>query len=394
MSLPNRLKQRIRTTARNVTPMCSTLPGSFCLLGIPKKRRNSCDFVPYYRPEKIVRCHPRTVDGQIHWKFLRDLNEGHRYTTPNAFLECLNRGVAGSEGSVLNRHYILIPELSKQLDLRKGEDHKITRSVNFLPKVAHFSSSVAAIAFEGQSNYFHWMFDALPQLHLLEKSQLAPQCLYLECHTPFQKQSLEILGYGQKTIIDSRRYKFISADRLVVPSFPGKSGYVTSWACNYLRDRFLPLSCQANLPFDDKSYERVYLSRKNAARRRITNEKELESFLSSKGFLEIQTDQMSLLDQIRLFENAKIVVSPHGAGLTNLVFCRQGTKVIELFSPQYVNGCYWTLCEQIGLDYYYLMGEGEAFQSSQSCSRVVDNVTDDIEIDIRKLDRLFTLAEI
>jgi capsular polysaccharide biosynthesis protein len=43
---------------------------------------------------------------------------------------------------------------------------------------------------------------------------------------------------------------------------------------------------------------------------------------------------------ITLFNGAKFIVSPHGAGLANLVFCKVGAKVLEMLSPLYLNACY------------------------------------------------------
>ena len=42
--------------------------------------------------------------------------------------------------------------------------------------------------------------------------------------------------------------------------------------------------------------------------------------------------KLNFEDQIYIFNNAKIVISPHGAGLTNLIFCKKGTKILE-FKP-------------------------------------------------------------
>ena len=36
----------------------------------------------------------------------------------------------------------------------------------------------------------------------------------------------------------------------------------------------------------------------------------------------------------------------HGAGLTNIVFCKPQMKVIELFAPSYRHGVYWMLPNQ------------------------------------------------
>lgn len=66
---------------------------------------------------------------------------------------------------------------------------------------------------------------------------------------------------------------------------------------------------------------------------------------------------MSVTQQAALLANAKAIVSPHGSALTNLVFCNKGTKVIEIFSPEYVYHCYWLVSNILGLEYYYVLGE-------------------------------------
>jgi capsular polysaccharide biosynthesis protein len=68
-------------------------------------------------------------------------------------------------------------------------------------------------------------------------------------------------------------------------------------------------------------------------------------------------ESMSVAQQASLLANAKIVVAPHGGGLTNLVFCQPGTKVIEIFSPNYVYPCYWLVSNLVGLEYYCAFGE-------------------------------------
>ncbi|MDJ1175384.1 hypothetical protein [Roseofilum capinflatum] len=73
------------------------------------------------------------------------------------------------------------------------------------------------------------------------------------------------------------------------------------------------------------------------------------------------------------------IVAPHGAGLSNLVFCSPGTQVIELFSPNYVETHYWVLSQELDLDYYYLMGEGKQPKEYQDPHWIWDNVDVNIE---------------
>lgn len=48
-----------------------------------------------------------------------------------------------------------------------------------------------------------------------------------------------------------------------------------------------------------------------------------------------------------LFSKAKYVVAPHGAGLSNTVFCPKGAAVIELLDLNNPNTCYWHTSEML-----------------------------------------------
>ena len=52
-------------------------------------------------------------------------------------------------------------------------------------------------------------------------------------------------------------------------------------------------------------------------------------------------------------------MSPHEAGLGNLVFCKPGTKVLELFAPRLLHAHYAELSAVRELEYFCLIGEDE-----------------------------------
>ena len=52
-----------------------------------------------------------------------------------------------------------------------------------------------------------------------------------------------------------------------------------------------------------------------------------------------------------------MIISCHSAGLANMVFA-DDCKIIEIFSPNYFRSdCYYTLAQQLGFQYWYLVGE-------------------------------------
>jgi capsular polysaccharide biosynthesis protein len=101
---------------------------------------------------------------------------------------------------------------------------------------------------------------------------------------------------------------------------------------------------------------RIYIDRRNSSLRPLLNENELVAALEREGFVAVQPDSMSLADQVRLFRAAEVVVAPHGAALTNLGFCRPGTKIIELLMDAYCNWCFRNLAGLMQLDYDCVLG--------------------------------------
>ena len=59
----------------------------------------------------------------------------------------------------------------------------------------------------------------------------------------------------------------------------------------------------------------------------------------------------SIADTVELFRKAKLIVAPHGAGTTNMIFSAAGIKVMEFMPVDSPNLCYWHLAEALGNSY-------------------------------------------
>ena len=75
---------------------------------------------------------------------------------------------------------------------------------------------------------------------------------------------------------------------------------------------------------------RLFISRKNASKRRCLNEEKLYESLKSLGFEFVNLEKLSVFNQLKIFSEASVVVSTHGAGLSNLLACNPGTKILEM----------------------------------------------------------------
>ena len=103
-------------------------------------------------------------------------------------------------------------------------------------------------------------------------------------------------------------------------------------------------------PVTDKSSpKRIYISREDATRRRVHNFDEVHELLQSFGFAEYKLSDHSVREQVALFANADVIVSPHGAGLTNIIFSTSAS-IIELFGET-KKSTYYRLAEFMGHEY-------------------------------------------
>jgi capsular polysaccharide biosynthesis protein len=91
--------------------------------------------------------------------------------------------------------------------------------------------------------------------------------------------------------------------------------------------------------------------------------------------------------------SCEAIVAPHGGGLSNIVFCSPGTKIIEIFSPELVGTYFWKLSSQLNLDYYYLLGTGDPATLDVNYPQSWD-ARADIEVDLDLLQRTLTLANL
>jgi hypothetical protein len=95
--------------------------------------------------------------------------------------------------------------------------------------------------------------------------------------------------------------------------------------------RILKSSLKEN---ENKDRLNIYVSRQNSNSRNLINEADIIEYLKTKNFRIIDTNNMDIQEQIKIFSSAGVVVGPTCSALTNLIFCPQDTKVIEL-KPKY-----------------------------------------------------------
>lgn len=218
------------------------------------------------------------------------------------------------------------------------------------------SGKSVLLSMDSAANYFHWLCQVLPRIDLLRQHRVnlseIDNFLIPSIKPKFIKESLNYFGIKDSQLIyQTENTDYIFSD-IIVPCKPNRNIHISNWSIDFLNNEFL---------VPKKFNKKIYIHRDSSNGRNIFNEEEVYTLLDSLGFVKVELENFSIQDQASIFNDADVIVSPHGASLANLVFCRKGTKVIELFNSSYFSPLYWNMSNIKDLDYYYIQSEGEVF---------------------------------
>lgn len=254
----------------------------------------------------------------------------------------------------------IIGDVSLDLFLKEGQTIKDSRILKrkFFPDVHYLKGTVFHTIAGGGSydNYFHWLIDSLPKIHILKESGLFDQVDWFYVPTiqhDYHIDSLKALGIPEHKIVDGKKYPHIKADVLLASSYcRGPHEHIHKWIIDFYNKEFPPV----NKPkFTSKRY---FISRKDANTRRIINEDEVSEFLSQYNVETVILSKLNFQEKIDLFAYAELIISYSAAGTTNYIFCKENTKVLELFGDKFIDfRFYYDIAVKRNLDFHYLIGK-------------------------------------
>jgi capsular polysaccharide biosynthesis protein len=284
------------------------------------------------------------------------------------------------DGRVLGRHHAVITgtgdfveEICWYFNTSRPSEHPMYLHPFPAPPV-QVPGRLGVLASRGDAVYYHFLMDVLPRLGVLEQcAEVAPPDLwYVPANLRYQQQLLDLVGIGPDRRIDSSEVPHVQADCLVVPGLPGTNVQNPAWAVRFLRQRLLPRDVE-RIPGNN-----IYVTRGDSPNNRIVrNEEDVLRRLEGRGFRRIDPGTMPVIEQIRAFAEADVIVSAHGSALANIVFASPGACLVELFPRGHVVPDYWKLaCGVPGLEYRYMTGVGATDRCDRSRMLVSDIVVD------------------
>lgn len=188
-------------------------------------------------------------------------------------------------------------------------------------------------------NWFHWLVDTLPSVHL---SSFLPAAfddfpLILPSQVRDKKswlEPLELVRHDREIVFLSAREYSEVRDLVWIdsPTCPGPlplnqngspSFRVHGSALRAYRNHILQqLGLDGPRPAPSR---KIFLARKQGGNRPY-NQKELIEVALHNGFEPVFLENLDLRESVEVLLDAKKVIGPHGAGWANALFCREGTQ--------------------------------------------------------------------
>ncbi len=266
----------------------------------------------------------------------------------------------------INKNFLIWPAHSKDFGVFYLIKNYISRKKIYLGADKNY-----LICFDHWSvGYFHWMCDFLPRLLVAIKgSEKFTLLLPENLNAGYVSATLEAFG-----VTEVQRFKmneYVSCAKAIVPGYVTNSGDNRPEIMLKLRDTLLEKNPQS---LRSTEYaENIYVSRSKAKGRFIKNEQEVENVLKKFNFRVIHFEEHTFPEQIAIALHAKNYIGLHGANLTNLIFMRSGTNVLEFRRENdRESNYYFSLASTFNLNYYYQQCAFTYDEKTNNYNHIVD----------------------
>ena len=258
-----------------------------------------------------------------------------------------------------------------------------TREALFFPGrlsgVAAIAEDYLIVANSEQPNYGHYLLDIVPLIHLGAQIR-APMLTWTL--KPWQRALIARLDVPAGLIREIRP-RPVRLEHAVVSN--RLSGVASQNAHPHHRQAFAAIL--ANVLKGAPRVEtpkRVLVCRSLANSRNLINRAEMIEALKALGFAAIQPEKLSFDEQALTFAGAGIVVAEFGAAMANVMFCRPGTKVVEIIAEGQHDPWSAHLAAMLDLEHVVLF-QRQTEEALASAPRHVKDSTFAYAVDVARL---------
>ena len=203
-------------------------------------------------------------------------------------------------------------------------------------------------------SYYFWISECIPRLLSVKEDVEDLILIYPESwkNLSFVNNTLSLFPKLRKEIIPKDLH--LNVPKLVMPEVkPWTPMFIPKMV---LETKYFIEEVVKQLNIEIPIYERIYISRKKAQRRKFLDENEIEAFLKKHGFQSIVMEDYSFFEQVYLMMNAKVTCGITGAGHINAMFMPKGSYFFDFTNQGYKNSKiykfhYYKLCNIVHVNY-------------------------------------------
>ena len=201
--------------------------------------------------------------------------------------------------------------------------------------------------------YFHFLCDALTRYEALPESYKNQPVLLPNVYShSWIIEILEYLGIDYIILEKNTKYKLNHA---LITSYTAPSGNFHQQTLLKLRNNFLNRSTEINT--NDKKINKIWIDM-SKHRRPVQNIDEIRPILKKHGITEVLFEELSIEEKINLMKNVDVLIGSHSSGLTNMLFMKSETKVIDIRDPNdKIKNAFFTMASELNISYYYMERE-------------------------------------
>ena len=253
--------------------------------------------------------------------------------------------------SVVTSDFCIFDNFERFLNPKKYRDKFLLNSEVIKEKIKS-SKTISEPSFYigGENNYWHLIRDFIPKLNILYEENYQNN-INLLVNSNLTENYFKILNFFVKKLnlnhlqISKLNDAFYKCNKVIVSARP-----TMEYSINFY-DKFIV----NELARKDES-RNFYISRDLASKRKIVNENEIINILKKYNYDVVYCENLTFEEQIKIFSNAKNVIAPQGAGLTNLFWSQKGINILEL-SSQVVQPFFHILAGAKGINFFRIVGK-------------------------------------
>lgn len=296
--------------------------------------------------------------------------------------------VIGENSVIISGNYCLYDVAKrnneKRYNLRFGsvrnidEDYAIVESIKSNERIPNAISLIGFASF----NYYHFTIELLSRIQYIDKFKeyMSIPILVDEkaLSIPQFKEILNMVNENNHPIIPIKKNHIYEIEKLVYPSYntwlpinlekgmktKAEDFLMAKSTIEYIRNRVLKF----NKIYEDSlnGYRRIFISRKNAKNKRLINEEEVIEITKKYNLEIVYPEELTFLQQVKLFSESEYIIGSTGAAFTNILFCPKNAKIMCIIPKKYMFYAYSTIAKILNLQCAFL--DAEVIKKEQAIS--------------------------